>query len=275
MQGAPAAGEAVVGLGGVAPGVGALRLVPGPAAAVLRGRVEVGVELEDTRHRPVEEVSVVGDDDRAALAGDHPLLEPAQPGEVEVVRRLVQEGDAEVGKLDAGQCHLGPLAPGQGRRVSSGQLGTDAQVVEDLLDPGVEVARPEGGEPLERRLVAPLGLRGALHQAGGGRGQLRLGVDAAGPAGQRPAHRLPRDRLVLLGEVADGSRRRVEGDRPIVGLQDPGKQLEQRGLAGAVGTDHTEPGPGADRQRDVGQHGAPPTVVAERASHQGGLAEWW
>ena len=53
------------------------------------------VELDDAVDGPVEEVAVVRDkDDRAREAGER-AFEPLEPGEVEVVRRLVEQEHAE------------------------------------------------------------------------------------------------------------------------------------------------------------------------------------
>ena len=89
--------------------VGPFGLVAAPSAPVLVGCLAVRVEFEHRGHRPLEEVPVVGDDDHPAPARPHPGLEPVQPLEVEVVGRLVEQGDVEPGQLDGGQGHLGLL----------------------------------------------------------------------------------------------------------------------------------------------------------------------
>ena len=73
----------------------ALGLVVAPAAAVLRRAARPLVELDDARDGAVEEGAVVrDDDDRAWMRGER-ALEPGEPGEVEVVRRLVEQEDVE------------------------------------------------------------------------------------------------------------------------------------------------------------------------------------
>ncbi len=104
-----------VGLGGVQLIVGSLGLVSRPPAPVDRPRPGVWVELEDVRHGPLEERSVVRDDDHAPVATQDQILQSGQAVEVEVVRRLVQQGEVEAGQHNGGQGNTG-LLPTRQRR---------------------------------------------------------------------------------------------------------------------------------------------------------------
>ena len=79
-----------------------------------------------------------------------------------------------------------------------------AQVVQDGVDPGVEVGGAQGGEPLQGRLVPVLGRPGARRQSGGRLRQLGLGTGRPGPAGQRLSDRLARQ---VARAPGSGSRR--------------------------------------------------------------------
>jgi hypothetical protein len=80
-----------------------LGLIVAPAAAVLLRAARPLVELDDARDGPVEEGSVVGDDHDRAGVGRERSLEPGEAGEVEVVRRLVEEEHVEAAAEDGGE----------------------------------------------------------------------------------------------------------------------------------------------------------------------------
>ena len=110
-------------------------------------------------------------------------------------------------------------------------------------------------EALERGGVcvrAPLG-RVPLHR--------RFGVGDAGASREVAEQRLPRPAVVLLRQVADRQRGGRTLDRALVRLVEPGREAEQRRLAGAVRADEAEPRARAERQVDAIEHG----VGAERA----------
>ncbi len=264
----------LVGLGGVAPHVGPLGLVPVPAASVLVPRAGVLVELEDGADRPSKEVPVVGDDDQSAPERPDPALEPGQALEVEIVGRLVQQGQVEVRELGAGQGHLGPLPARERRNRLVGQCRTESDLLEHRVDTGVEVAHAQPGEALEGHLVAPLGRRSSRCQPGCGLGQFRLGRTGPGPSAQVLPDGLTRRRLVLLGQVADRGRGRVPDDLPGVGLDQARQELEQRRLADSVGSDHPHTGVGADGDRGPVDDRAAAPVMGEVARHQRGRWGW-
>ena len=152
----------------------------------------------------------------------------------------------------------------------SASVGADAELDQDFVDPGVEVGRPQGVEPVEGDVVPALGGGGPVHQAGGRLGQLLVGAAGTGPAGQRLADRLAGDDLVLLGQVAQGGRRRVQDDPAAAGGDDPGQQLEEGRLADPVGADDADPALRPDREGDPVEDGAAAPVVGQVARHQCG-----
>src|SRR5439155_354545 len=87
----------------------ALGLVLAPAAPVLRRAVRPLVELDDPGDDSIEEGTIVRhDDDRSLICGQE-SLEHCEPGEVEVVRRLVEQQDVEAAEEDRrerGACGL-------------------------------------------------------------------------------------------------------------------------------------------------------------------------
>ena len=98
-----------VRLGGVVVRGGALGLVRLPATAVGAPGPGVLVELEHVGHGAIEEGPVVRDDHHAAAAPFDHLLEAGEAVEVEVVRRLVEQGDVEAGEEDGSQRDAGLL----------------------------------------------------------------------------------------------------------------------------------------------------------------------
>src|SRR5579859_1955693 len=143
----------------------ALGLVVAPAAAVLLRAARPLVELDDAGDGAVEEGTVVGHDDDRAGVRREPPLEPREAGEVEVIRRLVEEENVDVAAehvgergarlLAAGACAdrrvslLREVADGEGRRSAP-----DASDV-GLLEPGeqpkqrglADAVRPDEPDP--------------------------------------------------------------------------------------------------------------------------------
>src|SRR5207248_3883778 len=94
-------------------GVPARRLVVAPAARPLAQLPAPLLDLDDPRHRPVEERAVVRDDDEAAAQAGHEPLQQLEPGEVEVVRRLVEAEDLVAGEQERRETRAGRLAAGK------------------------------------------------------------------------------------------------------------------------------------------------------------------
>ena len=154
----------------------------------------------------------------------HEPLEPVEPGEVEVVGRLVEQEDVEPREQDRRDRGPRRLAAREAcdRLVESRCRQPD--VGHDLADAGVEVRRPEREPAFEADRVRVVGAR----LVGGERGRcadervVRSG-DARTPV-QQLAHRLAVSPFDFLGQVAHGRRRRREAYRSVVGLELAPKQ---------------------------------------------------
>ena len=208
-----------VGLGGMAALVGPLGHVAAPSATELGRCPRVGVQLQNRGHRPSQELAVVRDDDHATGSRPDPGLESGESGEVEVVRRLIQQRDVEAGELDTGQGHLGQLPARQRGEPTIGQRRSDPQVIEDRFDAGVKVGHTEVVEPLEGELIAPLSGRAGCGQPGRRSAELDLCGLSPGPLGERLANRRVGRGVMLLSQIADGGTRRIERDAAEIGLK--------------------------------------------------------
>ena len=260
----------LVGLGGVRPLGLALGLIAGPAAAVGAPAAGVLVQLQHVGHRALQEGPVVRHDHHATAAtGDH-LFQSGQAVEVEVVGRLVQEGDVEAGKEDGGQRGARLLAAREGRHGLGGHGLGEADLFEGRDEAGLEVAGRDGLETGESRDVTVVGLVLTASECGRGVRQLVLRGGDAGTAVQRGADALGAVGCVLLVQVADRGGGRIHADVAGARLQETGQDLQERRLADAVGPDDPEAGGGPDGQRHVVEHGAATAFVADVAGHQGG-----
>ena len=194
------------------------------------------------------------DDGEAAGKAVDEALEPVEPVEVEVVRRLVEEEHVEAREQDRRQPGAGGLAAGERRRLPL-ERDRKPELGADRAGPRLEVRPAEREEALERGRV---GVRLPLGRVPG---DVRLGGGDAGAAGEVGEQRLARTAVGLLRQVADGQRRGRPLDAALVRLVEPGEQPEQGRLAGPVGADETQPRAGAERQVDAVENGA----GAERA----------
>ena len=88
-------------------------LVVRPGAGVLVHAPCLGLELDHPRHGAVEERAVVRDEHDARAQAAQKALEALEPGEVEIVRRLVEAEDVEAGQQDRGERGAGRLAAGE------------------------------------------------------------------------------------------------------------------------------------------------------------------
>ena len=213
------------------------------------------VELEDPLRDVVEEVPVVGHGQHAAGVGREVALEPLHGLGVEVVGGLVEQ--QQVGLLEQ------ELAQGDSTALATGQVvdqdvgGRTAQRVHGLVEPAVEI-------PHVRRVEL------ALEVAGLGRHLVLVGVGVAHHQVERvePGHLgvgLGHGLLdVLQDGLALGQRRLllehpdggfgVEDRVAVVGVLEPGHDLQQRRLARAVGPDDADLGAVQERQSDVVEH---------------------
>ena len=220
-----------------------------PPAGVLLDPAGPRVDLRDPRHGPVEEDAIVRDDREAACEAVDEALEPVEPVEVEVVRRLVEQQHVEAREQDRGQPRPCGLTAGERRRLLFERDG-EPELGAGRACPGLEVGTAERKEALERGRVG-------VGAPGGGvplDSRLRLG-DAGAPRQVRE-QRLAGTPVVLLRQVADGQRRRRSLDATLVRLVEPREQPEQRRLAGAVGADEPEPRARPESQVDMVENGA-------------------
>ena len=171
------------------------------------------LELDDPRHRPVEEGAVVRDHDDAPADTVHEALQPLEPVEVEVVRRLVEAVDVVARQQQDGEPRTGRLS------------------ARERVDPQIE----------------------PLREAELGRDRRKAGLGCGGPAVEVPAQGLAGTRVELLREVADREIARAEPDEAPLGLVEPREQAQQRRLAGPVRADDADPAARADGERDAAE----------------------
>ena len=225
---------------------GALALVGGPTAPVHRPAPGVLVQFEDVGHRPLQEGSVVGDDDHAPATPGHDVLQPRQPVEVEIVRGLVEEGQVEARQQDGGEGDLGLLPTRKGGHGLRRHAGWERHLGAGADQAGLEVPGRDGLVAREGDGVALLGLRPLGSEAGGGRRQLRLDARHACAAGEGCGDGLVTAARVLLAQVPDGGGGRLHPDLAGRWDEQAGQDLEQRRLADPVRADDAETGGGSD-----------------------------
>jgi hypothetical protein len=73
---------------------------------------------------------------------------------------------------------------------------------------------------------------------------------------------------MLLALVAHRRGGRIDPDVATARLDEARQDLEEGRLADAVGADHSQAGPGADRERHAVEDGASPALVAEVMSDE-------
>ena len=172
--------------------------------------------------------------------GLHQALQELPPGQrVQARDRLVEQ--QQLGPLGdrQGEGELGSLAAGQ-------RPGPLPRVEAELPDPALgQLAVPARVEPLAHAQMAGDGKPGVDRRVLGDeadRAQLRRGAGAA-------------------AEDRDRARGRRE---------QPGRQLQQGGLARAVGPDQPDHPAGRDREGAIGQRPAPPVALAKSAGGKDG-----
>ena len=210
------------------------------------------VEFENPLGHVVEEVAVVGDGHHGAGVVLQEALEPVHALGVEVVGGLVEQQQVGAGEQQSAEGHPAPLATGQGGHV--GVVGRAAERVHGDLDVALEVPGVGDGD-----LVLELGLQCADLLVVG----VRVGPhghDLVVPLDEVPnradaVHHVAQDvlgrvELGLLLEEAHGEPGREAG---LTGeaVVEPGHDLQEAGLARAVGPDDADLGAGVERERDV------------------------
>ena len=216
--------------------------------AVVAG-VELGPAVLQLHHpldHLVQEPAVVGDGEDGALEAAQVVLQPLGGPEVQVVGGLIQQEDVGVLQNEAAQVHPGLLPAGEVGKGPRPHGGGDVQAVADLVQGSLGVvAAPglkgggEGVVPLEQGGVA---LSGG-HPGGEGLHLLFHVPEPVEGSAEDGLHRVARRIDGDLGDephpLAGG-----DGDLALVGLQLPGEDAEEGGLARPVLSQQAHPLPG-------------------------------
>src|SRR5579884_2020056 len=220
------------------------------------GREPAGIQLEDLGDDPVQEVTIVADDEHALGLADQVIFGPACGVDVQVVARLVQQHH-----IRSGQEQLGKHEPALLTAAESGDgtlviLSPKAETIEHLfhamvhrvgifmMQHGVE-AVVASGEGLALALIRRVrqGVGGADHLVVGSQ---QIFEGTAGLVKQRPV----RSELGLLtqkGHAGAG----VQADFAIIRSVEAGQNAEQGGLAGAIGADQAGTLPGVELEAEI------------------------
>ncbi len=165
-------------------------------------------------------MAVVGDEDDRLPGLPHEAFQPEHALQIEMVRRLVEEQRVRLVRQGAGDRE--PLAPTAAeRRCVLFQIG-ETELSQRDLGPGCRVGAVV---VLLAQVADDLG-------------------DGCGALGE----------LVVLRDVPQ-AQALLPGDLALVRLLDPDEDLEQRGLASAVGTDEAEAVGITDAEVDPGEEG--------------------
>ncbi len=202
----------------------------------------------------LEEPAVVGDEDDGGVELDEVALEPLQRGDVEVVRRLVEQQQVGLGRQRPSQRSAGQLAAGEGRERALGLLGAEAEPAQDREDVVAPAVAAAGFEPLLRRRVGGHRLlAGVLRHRPLQPLQLRLGLEHVAAAGEdvvaQRGLRVARRPLVVQRQP----RAPLHGQRAGVGRELAGENPQQGRLAGAVAPGQGHPLPRLELEGDVGE----------------------
>ena len=222
-------------------------------------------EVGDAGDDGIEEEAIVRDEDDGMRVGVQVLLEPVARLEVEVVGRFVEEQQVRLLQQQLGErdAHLPAAREGFGlalevaaREAEALQDGRGLQL--DRIAVTEAEAILEVAVAAEHRSVFRLG-DGRVAQAVLEDVHLRLHREQIGEGAARFfEHRLAGVVEAVLRQVADRQRRRLE-DRAGVRLVEAGHHLQQRGLAGAVGSAEAD----ALAHRDLPRHMVEQDATAE------------
>ncbi len=227
-----------------------LGLVARPSASVELARVVMLVELEHVGHRTIEKGPIVRHDDHAAPTVGHKRLEAAQAVEVQVIGRLVEQGQIKARQDHHGQRQARLLATGEGGHLAVRQRRSEAHLFQGRGQAGIEVSGRQRFVTGQRDGVAVV-VRGSTSTEVRRRvGQFCFGGGDPCPSIHCLAHGLARQRGLLLGQVAEGGCGRVDAHGPRERSEEAAQNLQQRRFAHTVGTDHAEAGLGAEGDRD-------------------------
>ena len=210
------------------------------------------VDLSDPLRHVVQEVAIVGDGDDGAGVGGQVLLQPQHRLRVQVVRGLVEEEQVGLLQQQLAQCDATALTAGEVRHLHV--AGRAAQCVHRLLQlrvqvPGVRVV----DRLLELAHLLHEGVEvriGARHLLGDLVEAVQLALDVCDGLLHVAADRLLLVERGLLEEDAHGVAGAQAGFA-VGGLIDARHDLEDGGLAGAVGADHADLRSGIERHRHI------------------------
>jgi hypothetical protein len=190
-------------------------------------------------------------------------LQPLQRGDVEVIRRLVEQQQVGIAGERARERGARQLAAGEGREVAVEVLVAEAEAVErgvDALAPGV------AARMLQARLLARVG----VHDGVIALGHPLLELAEPGLEGEEVA--AAAEHVVAQGEVTVAGRALVveldprvlrEGELPAVDGRLPGEHPQQRGLARAVPARERQAVAALELERDAPQQGRARHVLGE------------
>ena len=221
----------------------ALLLVELVVAAVAGERA--AIDLDDLGDDAVHELAVVRGHQQAALVALEEVLEPDEAFEIEVVARLVEQQRVGAHEENLGERDAHLPAAGQCADIAVHHRLAEAEAVEDFAGAGIEAVAVELLELALHLAVAGDDLVHLVGAVGVGHGGFELGELAHQRTGGTGAFHDFGDGAAalhvadVLAEVADGDAA-IDGDLALVGLLLAGDQAEQRGLAGAVGTDEAD-----------------------------------
>ena len=129
-------------------------LVVGPRAGVFVHVPRLRLELDDACDRAVEEGAVMRDQHDAGPQAVQEALEALEPGEVEIVRRLVEAEDVETGQQERGERGTGRLAPREPADLVAG-ASAQADLGERGRRPGVKSPPPSARKRSSASAWAP------------------------------------------------------------------------------------------------------------------------
>ena len=249
LQGVARVGVVAVRRLGPLAGEHTLVLVGLPATGIQGGGALVLVELDDVGDGAFEEGAVVAHEHDGARQRAHEPFETIERGQVEIVRRLVEQQHVVAREQECGELHARRLASRERRQLLVEQTQRKAEFVERGVEPGVEVGPAEAQPAVEGVAVQVGGAVVARRQRGGGRLHRlgRLGDSGAPPDELR--HGLTGATLGLLVQVADRGAGRGGDHRALVRSQVAGEHAQERGLADAVRAD--EPDAVARRRQQI------------------------
>ena len=204
----------------------------------------------------IEEVPVVRYEDQGAREFEQPLLEPIERGEVEVVRRLVEQQEVGTLKQGAGERGARFLAA---REVARGfceiRLG-EADSGQGGANGGLDLVAATGRESVQEVVVAvEVLLCGARGEASLKFPQLALGLlerreRRLHGLEQRPGALQPR-RLRQVTDARPADEANGPGRRRLV----PGQEPKERRLSHAVVADQRDAISGSDLRGERGEQG--------------------